>query len=813
MKLVTTVTVGSLLHDVGKILHRGSNLDGRAHSISGMDWLKKFTNDQEILDCIRFHHHQDIKNARLKNDSAAYVVYLADNISSGIDRRNTEEGSGTGFDKKRLPDSVYNLLNNSNHQEVYHISPISDAINYPKENYSYETAESYNKIIFGLSEGLQGISFEEAYINSLLDLTEAYLSYIPSSTYQGEVSDISLFDHSKVTAALAACMVLYLKSGERTNFKEELFTHRQDFYQENAFCLFSCDISGIQQFIYTISSKGALKGLRSRSFYLEVLLENLVDEILCSVSLSRANLLYTGGGHAYLLLPNTPKAKEMAAQTVNNTNHRLREYFADCLFIAYGIQECCADELMAKTKDHAAYSNIFRSVATQISEMKLRRYSADEIRQLNESTADDLGRECIICGQSGKLEERPEGTICQNCASFVDVSGLLIKQDAVFAVLNQELPSKSLPLFSGQGDHLYLYPLPVEKVRELLQTDPEKVVRIYSKNNYRTGLSLATKLWMGDYAVKNKAGELITFSELAERSQGIARIGVLRADVDNMGAAFVNGFIRDQDQENKYRYLTLSRTATLSRSLSIFFKYYLNDLLAHGEESPLAEEGPRNLVIVYAGGDDLFIVGAWNECLSGALDIRKAFARYTGGSLTMSAGFAVFDPAYPIARMAAETAELEEIAKSYTHPSGIKNAISLFGRELHNDQIAARHTYDWDTFENSVLGEKYTLLAQLFDTAEDKGMSFLYDILALLREAENHINLARLAYTLARHEPPKSAPDASKKFYTAFTNSIYHWAMDDEERRQLITAIIMYIYSQREKKEENANGYDEERPK
>ena len=62
----------------------------------------------------------------------------------------------------------------------------------------------------------------------------------------------------------------------------------------------------------------------------------------------------------------------------------------------------------------------------------------------------------------------------------------------------------------------------------------------------------------------------MTFADLAQNSTGVKRIGVLRADVDNLGLAFVEGFLRKDSPENKYRYVTISRTATLSRSLSIF---------------------------------------------------------------------------------------------------------------------------------------------------------------------------------------------------------------------------------------------------
>lgn len=798
-ELVRSVTIAGLLHDIGKVLHRGTNVDGRAHSISGREWVNKFTDDQTILDCIRYHHHQEIAGAGLKKDSVAYIVYLADNISSGVDRREIEGEGVKGFDKNRPQESVYNLLNNSNRKAVHKVAAISEKINHPRDIATYNPASDYNHIIFGMSEGLRGINFQDEFVNSLLELSEAYLSYIPSSTYLGEVSDISLFDHSKITAALAACIALYLEIHKRADYHMELFQNRHSFYREKAFCLFSCDISGVQSFIYTISSKGALKGLRSRSFYLELLLENLADEILSACSLYRANLLYTGGGHAYILLPNTTEARKSAGEAVQNINRKLIEFFGARLFIAYGLQECSANELMSKTEDIEGYSNIFRSLAAQISELKLRRYSAVELRQLNNNQTDKAGRECRVCGVSNNLEERKEGTFCHTCVAFSDISRMLIKPDAVFVVGNQAINRTSLPLFSSRGEELYFYALKVDEVKELLQKSPDKVVRIYSKNTYRTGFTLATKLWLGDYAVTNQEGDLKTFAELAESSGGIGRVGVLRADVDNMGAAFVSGFVRENIAENKYRYLTLSRTATLSRSLSIFFKYYLNDLLANGEYSLLAPEGQRNIVVVYSGGDDLFLVGAWNQVLSAAIDIRRAFACYTGSTLTMSAGFAIFEPGYPIARMAAETAALEASAKKHQYQDGVKNSISLFGMEVEGGQLQAQHTYDWDTFEKQVLGEKYTVIDSVFSGAGDYGNSFLYNIIDLLRQAESDsINIARLAYLLARREPAKGAADELKQSYRNFVQSIYRWALNGEDRQQLITAIIIYTYYNRD---------------
>lgn len=803
-ELIRNVTISGLLHDIGKILHRGSNVDGRAHSISGYEFIKQFTDERNILDGIRFHHYKELISAGLDPDNPAYAVYLADNIASGIDRREIEGEDAKGFDKNRPLESVYNLLNNSEKEAVYKVSPIESEVKYTTDLSNYNAGPDYTNIVLGLKEGLKGIEFNGEYVNSLLELSEAYLSYIPSSTYRGEVADISLFDHAKLTAALAACIVLYLQSNDRSNYQQELFANSSAFYNEKAFCMFSCDISGIQPFIYTISSKGALKGLRARSFYLELMLENLADEILQDCSLYRTNLIYTGGGHAYIIIPNTLEARSSAQNAVENLNRQLVKIFEARLFIGHAMQDCSANEIMNKTSDHEAYSNIFRSLAAQISERKLRRYNAAQLRILNGTEVDKSGRECRVCGISSNLVQTEEDEyMCANCTAFEDISIHLIKPDALFVVSRQESASPALPLFAGNGEKLYCYAAQEDKVRHILGQDPEQIVRVYSKNEFRTGLSLATKLWLGDYSALNPEGDLKTFAQLAESSHGIKRIGVLRADVDNMGTAFVKGFIREALPEDKYRYLTLSRTATLSRSLSIFFKYYLNNLLANGPTSPLAPPGARNIVVVYSGGDDLFLVGAWNEVLAAALDIRSAFARYTGQTLTMSAGFAIFEPGYPIARMAAETETLEGIAKQNETEVGAKNSISLFGMELDEGKLKARHTYDWDTFENQVLGEKFNLIDELFKL-NDYGNSFLYSIMELMSQAEESgMNIARLAYLLARREPAQNAPKEIKQAYQHFSQKVYEWAFEDkdDDRRQLVTALIIYTYINRESKE------------
>ena len=97
-----------------------------------------------------------------------------------------------------------------------------------------------------------------------------------------------------------------------------------------------------------MESEKALKSLRSKSFYLEIMLEHIVDELLERLELSRANLIYSGGGHAYLLLPNTDRTKS----TIDEFDSEAREWFIDNfgidLYVAMGYRTCSADELMNK---------------------------------------------------------------------------------------------------------------------------------------------------------------------------------------------------------------------------------------------------------------------------------------------------------------------------------------------------------------------------------------------------------------------------------------------------------------------------------
>src|SRR5690606_19610946 len=117
----------------------------------------------------------------------------------------------------------------------------------------------------------------------LLMFLEQNAAFIPAGS--GVNSDISFFDHLKTTCAIASCMYRFHEKELETDLEKEISDKKDEKY-----LLIGGDISGIQDFIYRISSKGALRLLRGRSFYLEMFCEDIVHEIVERLGLSNANI-------------------------------------------------------------------------------------------------------------------------------------------------------------------------------------------------------------------------------------------------------------------------------------------------------------------------------------------------------------------------------------------------------------------------------------------------------------------------------------------------------------------------------------------
>lgn len=248
--------------------------------------------------------------------------------------------------------------------------------------------------------------------------------------------------------------------------------------------------------------------------------------------------------------------------------------------------------------------------------------------------------------------------------------------------------------------------------------------------------------------------QIADFDQIAERARGVELLAVLRMDVDSLGEIFGKGLPEERR--------TFDRYAALSRSFTTFFKM-VAPLICAGEYDDevriYSQSGERRAVmVVYSGGDDLFIVGAWNEVFEIAVEIRHAFRRFVcnNPSVTISGGISLHKPGEPLYLMAERAGKAEETAKSNQENGREKDSAVLFyseeaGRESENPVPQALF---WEDVEEVV-----SLLRRINSFRNDDGkLPFPRGFTRMLMEVveiyerEGELSLPRLAYALTRME-------------------------------------------------------------
>ncbi|MEX6494865.1 type III-A CRISPR-associated protein Cas10/Csm1 [Fusobacterium animalis] len=835
--------LGALLHDIGKIVRR-AGLDNKEHSEAGSNYLRDNNlladSYKEIYDIIDYHHAKYLKNAKLKEDSLAYIVYEADNIASGVDRVKYEDEKIRGNEMDSL-NSIFNIIRveKNNLKKTFKLFDFdNNGFNMPTLNDIKLSNSDYKKVIDHIKNNLN--SFKEN-INpeELAVVLEACCSYFPSSSYV-DTPDVSYYDHVKLTAAISACFYLYDKEKNIKDLKKEYFSTVNR--NKEKFLLVSGEFSGIQNFIYTISSKMAMKSLRGRSFYLELFVEHIIDEILSALELSRVNLLYSGGSHFYLLLPNIDKSKEVLDTYKEKVNDFILKEIGTTIYFEMVYTETSAEELgnglSKEIKTENILGELFKKTSSKVSKAKLSRYSLEQLKELfNEDSSinkiHSYTKECTICkkaedekvleNNSRDFGEEAGIELCDSCKGYInlgkDISKLYHTNNDKFII------EKECEKFE-KG---VIFPKYVEGYVSILINDKnyilknmDKIHRYYAINSNYTGDKLCKNIWVGNYNItvkdENGKGNLIEFKELVKKSTGIERLAVFRADVDNLGKLFQSGF-ENKDSKEPYKNVTLSKSVVLSRYLSDFFKRKINLILEKKDAAKDNNElfrkycdvicennsNPRDIVIVYSGGDDVFAIGTWNDIIEFSIDLRTAFKEFTNDKITLSAGIGFFSENYPIHQMAEKTGNLESLAKANRDNNGkiIKNSVALFG-EIDEE---LNHIYTWDIFIDKVLGEKYKFIKSIIILdEEDKskepdkifiGKSKWYKIMDLiinrLTKNDNRLDIARFAYILGRI----NFTNDNKNNFNEFKKNLLLWLKDKEEAKQLLTAINILIYQER----------------
>ncbi len=679
---VYLAALAGLLHDVGKFAQRAEERGtadsktarrdfGHYHALLTYDTIPKLMPGalgdevKQTLQRAAGYHHKP-------GDELGVMVQLADHLSAG--EREDDEDNLTPY-----LESIFFRLGGRKPQgkkgylPLKVLDPTSEWI-FPHERdlqWKDTCQQEYDELwqsFVGQAGQLPGDSLP-LYLEAMLDLLQRYTWCIPSAYYHS-VPDVSLYDHSRTTAALAACFAADRRDTAWCQARMDEFWN--DKSGEPVALLVAGDISGVQKFLYSIASDGAAKALRGRSVYLQLVTEAVAQSLLQELGLPLTNLLYAGGGNFYLIAPLQPQ-KPLADLQAEVTRKLFDAHEGNLrLALAWTPVQAAEFKIGAFVQ---AWDRLHERLR-RVKERPLAELAADAIKGKVGTGYGEGGNvgTCPICGR----EEQGVGDSgCQLCQSFAELGRQVAH--ATHLVMAVGTPATSRPRVDRWHQGLEQFGVNVwvvdvdhpETSGKYLPGGPDRAewVRLYPLGQNRDearehGLIAEARAKLNAPLVRafrpfaqivpfKKNGEAKTFDELAKQSRGIERWGVLRMDVDNLGDLFRKGFRRgDRDC------LTLSRVAALSFALRLFFEGYL---------PTIGKPWEGRLYLQYAGGDDLFVVGAWDALPEFAAAVREQFGKYACDNpcATLSGGITLHPEKFPLYRAADEAHGAEQAAKRY----------------------------------------------------------------------------------------------------------------------------------------------------
>ena len=774
---VLKIALAGLLHDIGKFAQRAEvplspASKGMENSICKInkfgyysyrhvlytnEFIELFTNhrhlgttkEEDSVSNLSAYHH--FPTTRLQE-----LIQLADWLSSGSDRHEDEEGISDReqykkarlhviFDYMKLDDQQ-----NKTHEYRYELDPLDgDVDNVFPTHLNHLNPKEGEKIVKGYGElwdsfrqELEEIETEtpEAFSVVMLSLLEKYTWCIPSSTMHRP--DISLFDHAKTTAAIAAALYRYHDQND------DLATAKLSAHDKAPkFRLLVGDLSGIQHYIFNIKNVGVggtAKRLRARSFQLSVLADVASHAVLHAFGLPLTNLVIASGGKFYLLLPNIAEAETIIAEYEHDFGRWLIDNVNGEIALNIASISCSCKELLefnqilkrandalsiAKERAFASCLSVNSGWNTDAFVLNDREFSGDKL--------------CQSCEKfSGTKLAEDEVVLCQHCSADVNLGTDLSR--AVGAQFFRSNQGK-YKLFAG-------YSFSLARNKEDFSKDAYLVQQFNDWDFGKTYVALRPRPFANyiplfdetlchscnksDCGEKGNAmtGNPKFFSCLAEASVGRKALGIFKADVDNLGLIFINGF---QSEKEK----SISRITTLSRLLETFFTGRLHYLL---------REEFSDIYTVYAGGDDLLMLGPWEQTLRFSQRISEEFGQFTCGNpaFSLSAGIALAKARLPIYTAIGFADNLLDEAKKQcaigsNEPKNQLAALEdiIKWNNFEKVQHEAKHLAAWQAEKKISMG----LVRQLLDSADQ------FQAFSITGETRHLRFVPMLAYAINRN--------------------------------------------------------------
>ena len=659
-----SIFLSALLHDIGKFCQRAGKPIKDAYDTFS-ECFQKFSGDI----CLDGGHD------RPQTELQALVA-LADAWSVGKDSDKLE----TESDRRKPLSSIFNTINGGNYHSAFGLAPlnIDDGKVFPSAGQSV-TPDEYKKLWNAFCTEFKTLPTDSfaGFAESLTYLLKKYTWCIPANTT--DMTDVSLYEHLKTTAAFADCFFKY-REEKPSRLK---WNGSEISWEEGArpVILLGGDLSGIQNFIYDISSRKAAVSLKGRSFYLQLLVDSVIQRILShsSIDATIAQVVYSSGGKFYMLLPNTEKARCAVDELRAEFERRLWEEHKGALLLNLDYIPFAFDGKMNVLFDGAdcpsTVGDLWRELAEKFAACKNSRFSSilqnDADTLFNPQEVSAMDRVCAVTGVEGRcvnIGKNGEDAVwvLPSVRKQMELGAALKNSEYIISSVNQIVNGRYACGIDAVGVHSYLS----DKLGNI-ELSSAGLCRIKRMNNLDTSnidrnlYSCGFQFYGGNKQAVNSQEENKTFEELADGEY----LGILRMDVDNLGAIFIKGL--PEPSKNFAAY------STLSFMLDWFFSGYLNTIRSRKEFRDWVN-------ILYSGGDDVFAIGKWDQIILFAEAIRKDFAKFVGREdISISAGITIVDPKYPIAKAAQLAGDAEDAAKKF-EGSGLKpkNALNLFGENV-----------------------------------------------------------------------------------------------------------------------------------
>jgi CRISPR-associated protein Csm1 len=660
--------------------------------------------DETLLNISAAHHKPNTFNEA--------IITLADHWSSGIDRNSqfsVERDVTYSKDKFRCVPlySVFSELNRTEKEqkdsvkygyELQAIS-ISDSI-FPEEVKDLNLKEKYASLWARFIEEFAKIKCTDSsnLIYSTYHLLKKYTWYIPASTV--DYPNSSLFEHMKTTGAFAQVFADYFQENKDsfTYSKGGRIGVKTGYYPVLMLC---GDISGIQSFIYSITNKAAMKSLKGRSFYVQLLAETVCDELLQRCGVTIVNQVYAAGGKFYILLPNTEIVKKAIAQYTIEIQQKLwNEYqgkisinFASLAFTMVKSKQ----DAKSKTSLHALIENETNPVPIGELWNKLVNKAADYRRiKFNNIILNNFDsmfsahgkggntEVCAVTGVeisqkskriSGKLygeqnvEETDQLLVDESVSQHVEIGKDLY--NANYLINHNKYNDGFKMGISNSWDLINKVNEGEHSINKWINIQFDKEPILFPERQLETHSGVGFKFY-GGLPMPTFGSKISTLEELCLidiPTDKKTKLGVLRMDVDNLGSLFQKGFDSEQS--------SFSKLATLSALLEQFFSGYINTIRSQSNYKEYVS-------IVYSGGDDVFAVGRWDKLIDFGIEVREKFRAFVGNrdDITLSAGIAIVGSKFPIAKAAELAGDAEHHAKNDKLTIGknefSKNAFNIF---------------------------------------------------------------------------------------------------------------------------------------